>query len=295
MGRRHSPILAAGAVVIDRPEGKSPRVLLVHRPLYDDWTLPKGKLETDETLPGCAQREVEEETGVHIRLGLPIGKISYSIGSGKKESYYWLGHALSSKRHKPNKEVDKVAWLSAGTALARMTYGDERTLVDRALTLSHTTPLLIVRHAKAMERKNWSGRDQARPLSARGRKQARNLVPLLGAYGVTEVVSSSATRCAQTMKPYSKASGHEIELWSSLTEEQAEANEKGVAQTMQRLVQRVRDTSRPLAVCGHRPVLPLMQESVGVPPRPMQTAAVLVAHLDADGKTVAYERHKQRV
>lgn len=289
-----SPILAGGTIVFDRDRGSAPRLLLVHRPAYDDWTLPKGKLRTDEYLAACAQRETQEETGVAVRLGLPLGKISYAVGGGDKEAHYWLARPGRSAKRRPDKEVDKVVWLSVKTALARMTYADERLMVDRALGLPDTVPLLVVRHGKAMDRKNWGGRDQARPLNARGRKQSKALVPLLAAYGVGDLASSSSTRCVQTLKPYAKASGEEIENWAALSEEQAEADAKGVHRVMRRLVARAADSGVPLAVCGHRPVLPAMLECLDVPAEPMKPGALLVAHLDPGGRTVAVERHKPR-
>lgn len=283
---------AAGVVALDPHAGREPRVLLVHRPAYGDWSLPKGKIHVDESVPACAVRETLEETGVTVRLGAPLGMITYPVGSGTKEVHYWRATAVSSKRRPPDAEVDKVVWLSVRAALTRMSYGDERALVDKALALPATTPFLIVRHGHAMLRKNWTGRDQARPVDARGRKQSAALVPLLSAYGVGRLESSSSTRCLQTMKPYAKASGLEVNGWSTLSEELASGNDKAVAKLMRRLTAASATHAMPTAVCGHRPVLPLMLRSVGFEPRPMQTSAVVVAHLDASGAATAHEFHK---
>ncbi len=288
-------ITAAGTVVLRSREGKQPHVLIVHRPGYDDWSLPKGKVETDETLAGCAARETAEETGITVRLGVPVDTISYPVGGGTKSVTYWRGMVVDVARRKPDAEVDKVVWLSPKNALARMTYEDEKQLVRQGLELPETTPLLIVRHGKAMLRKHWSGRDQARPVNARGRRQNAALVPLLQAYGVQRLASSSSTRCVQTLQPYAKASGLDIEGWATLSEEQAEINLKAVGKLMKRMVRETAEAGVPLAVCGHRPVLPTMLAALGIPPRPMQTAAVAVAHLDAAGHTVAVEWHKPRL
>jgi len=283
---------AAGVVALDPDASREPRVLLVHRPSYDDWTLPKGKVHVDEPLPACAVRETLEETGATVRLGVPLGHIEYTVGGGRKQVSYWRAFVTAQDRRPPDAEVDKVVWLGARTALTRMTYADERAMVDRALRLPASTPFLIVRHGKAMERGSWSGRDQARPVNARGRRQAEALVPLLGAYGVGRLASSTSTRCVQTLKPYAKASGLEVEGWATLSEEVGQGNEKAVTKLMRRLVGQVADARTPAAVCGHRPVLPVMLQTLGVDPRPMQTAAVAVAHLDAGGATVATEWHK---
>ncbi|HET9561549.1 MAG TPA: NUDIX domain-containing protein, partial [Propionibacteriaceae bacterium] len=80
------PVLAGGAVVTREDQLRGTEVLIIHRKRYDDWTLPKGKLEVGESLPACAVREVREETGVTIRLSVPLDHVSYEAGSaGLKE------------------------------------------------------------------------------------------------------------------------------------------------------------------------------------------------------------------
>lgn len=286
---------AAGTIALRPRTGKEPQVLVVHRPAYDDWTLPKGKLDPDEYVAAAAARETLEETGVKVRLSVPIDSISYPVGGGQKTVHYWRGVIVQANRRKPDREVDKVAWLAPRTAIARMTYDDEKRLVLQAFALPETTPLLIVRHGKAMERKHWTGRDQARPMASRGRRQSRALVPLLDAYGVGRLASSTSTRCTQTLAPYAKSAGLETEGWATLSEEQAAQNVKAVAQLMARLAKETASSGVPLAVCGHRPVLPTMLESLGIAPRFMQTGAVAVAHLTADGVTAAVEWHKPRL
>ncbi len=163
-------------------------VVIVHRKRYDDWTLPKGKVEAGESLPVCAVREVHEETGVTIRLGVPLDSISYEAGNaGLKKVDYWGGVVLDSVRRAPDAEVDVVSWLPVRAALSRLTYSHDHFLVQQYLEQPPTTPLIILRHAKAMDRKDWSRKDSARPINARGRRQARLLVPMLNAYGVTKL------------------------------------------------------------------------------------------------------------
>ncbi len=288
-------VRGAGTVTLRPRPGKEPQVLVVHRPSYDDWTLPKGKLDADEYLPAAAARETWEETGVSVRLGVPIETMTYPVGGGLKTVHYWMGHVTAATRRKPDREVDKVVWLSPRNAINRLTYTDERALLLHGLALPVTTPLVIVRHAKAMERKNWTGRDQARPINARGRRQAAALVPLLDAYGVGRLASSSSTRCVQTLQPHAKEHRLEVEGWSTLSEEQAAEHPKAVRQLMKRLAKETALGGVPTAVCGHRPVLPAMLEALGITPRPLQTAAVVVAHLTPDGQTVAVEWHKPRL
>lgn len=286
-------ITAAGTVTMRLREGNGPQVLVVHRPRYDDWTLPKGKPDPDEYLAAAAQRETLEETGVDVRLGAPIHTMSYPVGGGIKTVHYWKGVVRKTKRRTPDKEVDKVAWLTPPKALARLTYTDEQALLLQGLAVPDTTPFVIVRHAEALERKHWTGRDQGRPITERGERQSQALVPLLSAYGVARVASSSSVRCVQTLQPFGLAAGLEVEAWSALSEEEGKDNPKAVRQLMRRLAKDAAG-GLPTVVCGHRPLLPVMLESLGIADRAMQTAAAAVAHLTADGDTAAVEFHKPR-
>lgn len=286
---------AAGCVVLRPGAGDEPEIVLVHRPRYDDWSLPKGKIRADESLPGCAARETIEETGVPVRLGVPVGRISYPIGGGTKTVYYWRAQARKNGKHHPGEEVDSIEWMPVSEALHRITYLDERPLVHRALAQPETTPLVIARHAKAMLRSNWSKRDQARPLDERGRRQASLMVPVLESYGIERLVSSTSVRCVKTLQPYAKAHRLEVEGWTTLSEEQAAQDPRAVTTLMERFAQQTATSGVPLAVCGHRPVLPTMLEAVGVPSRALKPGAVLVAHLGADTEVVAVEIHKPRI
>jgi len=288
-------VTAAGTVLLRTNKQGHQQVLLIHRPGYDDWSLPKGKIDADEYLPGCAVRETLEETGVTARLGVPVDRMNYPVPAGTKTVSYWRAEVLSKRPRKPDAEVDQSKWMSVKRALATVTHPDEVPLIEQAATLPRTVPVLVVRHAKAMLRKRWTGRDQARPLDSRGRRQSELLVPLLQAYGVRRAVSSSSTRCMQTLKPFAKASGVDVEAWTTLTEEQAKDNQKAVTILMKRLVTEALASDTPMVICGHRPVLPTMLTALGVAPRPLQPGTVLIAHLDFEGQTVAVEVHKPRI
>lgn len=294
MKRRGRVTVAAGTVTIREREGKPPHVLLIHRPAYDDWSLPKGHLEPGEYEAVAAGRETLEETAVRVALKQPLGAISYPVGSGTKVVHYWRADPVDAKHRKADKEVDRVAWLTPANALARMTYADERGVLEHALELEGTTPFLVVRHAKAMDRKNWSKRDQYRPITSRGRKQSRRLIPLLEAFGVRALASSTSTRCVQTLEPYARSAGLQVDGWAILSEEVGEEDLPGVAKMMKRLAKQAAASGTPTAVCGHRPVLPTMLEALGVPNRLMQTAATIIVHLDAQARPVATEFHRPR-
>ncbi|MCA0252960.1 MAG: NUDIX domain-containing protein [Actinobacteria bacterium] len=292
---RNRRITAAGTVLIRTTKKGQRQILLIHRPGYDDWSLPKGKIHADEYLAGCAVRETLEETGITPRLGLPLDRIGYPVGAGYKTVTYWRAEVAARQRRLPDAEVDLMKWLSVEKALQVVSYPDEAQLIEQAAALPNTVPVLVVRHAKAMLRKFWTGRDQARPIDSRGRRQSELLVPLLQAYGVQRAVSSSSARCMQTLKPFAKSAKLDIEGWTTLSEEQSRDTPHAVSTLMQRLIAETVSSQTPMAICGHRPVLPLMLEALGVPPRPLQPGAALVAHLDETGHTVAVEFHKPRV
>lgn len=281
-------IRAAGAVVL-RGDAKDPEVLTIHRQRYDDWSLPKGKGKVDELSPHTAIREVLEETGYVVRLGLRLPSMRYQVSKGPKKVEYWRATVVEERGFEPNQEVDRVKWMPIDKAMRKLTYADERRAVSAALLKPPTIPLVLVRHGKAMLRKDWSGRDQERRLTARGRRQANVLTQLLSAYGVEALASSSSTRCVQTLTPYAERAGLEILHEDVLTEEQGTVRPKDVRKYTAKLL---RDITVPTAICGHRPVLPYMFEGLGLEPRPMVVGEAIIIHRDADGKRVAVEVHK---
>lgn len=281
-------IRAAGAVVLrETPSGYE--MLAIHRPRYDDWSLPKGKGKVDELSPHTAIREVLEETGCRVRLGLRLPSVTYQVSKGPKKVHYWRAEVTEEHPLEPNHEVDKVRWMPIDKAMRRLTYADERRVLSAALLKPPTLPLVLVRHGKAMLRKDWSGADQDRRLTARGRHQAIVLSQLLSAYGIEQLVSSPSTRCVQTLTPYSKLSGIPIETESVLTEEEGTLRPSEVRRFTSDLLQSI---TVPTAICGHRPVLPSMFEGLELPPRPMVVGEAIVVHRDAKGRQVAVEVHK---
>ena len=286
------PILAGGAVVTREDPVRGTEVLIIHRTRYNDWTLPKGKLDAGESLPACAVREVLEETGVTIRLGVPLDTVRYDTANGVKQVEYWGGTVLETAPRPPDDEVDVVSWLPVRAALSRLTYAHDHFLVQQYLDQPPTTPLIIVRHGKAMDRKDWSKKDTARPVNARGRRQSRLLVPMLGAYGISRLVSSTSARCIGTLEPYAHARQLTIDKFSQLTEEVGGDDPRAVAKLILKRRTAVLATGEPTAICVHRPVLPHILDALDMAPTTLVTGEFLVAHLTSDGEVHALERHR---
>ena len=272
-------IVSAGGVVL-REHTNGLQVLLIHRERYDDWSLPKGKGEADELLPETAIREIQEETGVTARLGLRLPSLRYKVGKHPKAVHYWRSSVLSQRPRRPDHEVSAVKWFPIDAALEKATHPDERAVIEAAVQAPPTNALLIVRHAKAMQRKHWSGDDRKRRLSGRGRDQANRLVDVLAAFGIERLVSSASARCKETLKPYAKTQKIGIETYDQLTEESAAKNPKAVRKLMAELL---KNLDRPMAVCGHRPVLPEMYAGLAVKDKPMVVSEVRALHFGPDG------------
>ncbi|GAB7002772.1 NUDIX hydrolase [Nocardioides sp. AN3] len=280
-------ILAAGAVVL-RP-GRD--VLLVHRPKYDDWSFPKGKLDPDEQVTAAAVREVHEETGLRVRLGRPLRQQHYPTTKGRKTVHYWLARVVGSddvSGYVANGEIDEVAWVPVDKAAQLLTYPHDRDTLAEALERpKRTQTVIVLRHAESYPRGAWRGDDQCRPLVEAGRRQAERLVPVLEAYDVRRVMASSSTRCADTVAPFCRATGTEPELLDVLTEEGARPRK--VRKVVRDAVAALAEVG-PTLVCSHRPVLPAIFRALGVDDPGLAKGEMLVVHL-RHGRVVALERH----
>ncbi|WP_139977408.1 NUDIX hydrolase [Nocardioides litoris] len=280
-------VLAAGVVAF-RP-GR--RVLLVHRPKYDDWSFPKGKLDRGEHRVAAAVREVAEETGLHVRLCLPLPDQRYPVGHGRKTVHYWTGRVVGDpdvSGYRPNDEIDAVRWVEADEAADLLTYERDRTTLAAAVRRRRRTGAVVVlRHGPARSRRAWRRDDAERPLLRLGEHQALRLVPLLAAYGVTRVLSSSSRRCVQTVEPFASTTGWDLETRRRLSEEHA--SRPGVARVVDDLVTGLAEHAGAV-VCTHRPVLPHVFDALGLDDPHLETGEMFVAHL-RKGRVVASERH----
>ena len=265
-------------------------VLLVHRPRYDDWSFPKGKLDPGEHAVAAAVREVAEETGLDVRLGPPLPGQRYVISTGRtKVVSYWTARVVGDddvSRYRVNSEIDEVAWVPWEEARARLTYDHDRDTLDAARPLRRRTRALVVlRHGRARSRRAWRGDDRLRPLLQLGGVQAERLVPLLAAFGVTAVHTSSSRRCVDTVAPYVRTTGARPVTHDGLSEEDA------TVESVVGLVDELLDAREATAVCTHRPVLPTVLDALGVVGDVrLEPGEMLVVH-HRKGRVVATERH----
>ena len=280
-------IAAAGGIVWRKASTGGIEVLLVHRPRYDDWTFPKGKADEGEPLPVTAVREIAEETGYRVRLVHPLPEVTYRVRGGLKQVAYWICRLVEDdSAFRPNREVDKLRWVAPREARKRLTYAHDRTLLESfedlvAQKRHKSRTLVLLRHAKAVPRRDFDGADDERPLAAEGQDRAKELVPLLSAFGVRRIVSSPAARTVQTVDPYVATTEELLELDDRLREGTSR-------QQVERAVEALLGTKRPTVACTHRPVLPDAYAALDVSGPVLPAGQALVLH-HRKGRIVASE------
>ncbi|MFC5266792.1 NUDIX domain-containing protein [Kribbella qitaiheensis] len=280
-------VIAAGGVVWRESHG-SRQVLLVHRPRYDDWSLPKGKLNPREHVLVAARREIEEETGQQVILGPSLGIQRYDVrkngGTAPKLVHYWAASLAGPEQEfEPNDEVDKLEWLPVDQAQERLSYPrdvDILNCLDAVLPVEST--VVVVRHAAAVKRKEWSGKDIVRPLTDDGAATAERLSEVLAALGVNRLHSSNAERCVRTVTPYAASIGRQIHLHPEISEQGYEKDPSA----LETVVAKAWRPGKVTLICSHRPVLPGLAKALGLPVGKYATGAFLVAHRLADGRVI---------
>ncbi len=292
-------------------------VLLVHRPRYRDWSWPKGKAERNETIPVAAVREVEEETGVTVTLGASLTTQRYRLGSGHlKEVYYWSGQVLQdgpAYATRPpvvpasKKEIDVVQWVGTDEARHKLTRRGDRRLLTELINRGargelDTSTIILLRHARAKERRKWVGDEGDRPLTRMGVAQARDLVPLLSAFGADRIISSPWRRCVQTVAPYAALGPTKLKTREFLSEDGVDADADASTALVRKLLNK-KSGSRVISLHkpGYEALLQPIQEYaprrlltvMAQPQRSLRKAEMLVAHVSHNGhpRIFAVERH----
>jgi 8-oxo-dGTP diphosphatase len=256
---------------------------LIHRPKYDDWSLPKGKIKSSEHPILGAVREVREETGFDVVVGRPLGEIVYEKDGSPKRVRYWAMRWVDGD-FVPNDEVDEVAWLEPDEARKRLLPERDRSVLDELLRGPIATfPVVLARHGNAGERNSFEGPDRDRPLDAKGRRQAEGIGDLLDLYGVARVVSADVVRCLQTIEPYADRHGLAVDSDRAFSERGVAADADTSAD---RLVE-IAATAVPAVVCSQGGAIPDLVdglcELLGVETPPdlsVRKGALCVLHFD---------------
>jgi 8-oxo-dGTP pyrophosphatase MutT (NUDIX family)/phosphohistidine phosphatase SixA len=275
-----SEIEAAGVVPWRRGRD-GPEVLLVHRPRRDDWSLAKGKREPGEELPQTAIREVAEEAGLRLLAGRRLETVHYLVGGRPKRVQFWAAGEPARPGQPaafvPNDEVDEVRWFPLPAALEQLSYAtDVGVLNDFARWPHRTVPLVVLRHASAGHKKDWTGDDLLRPLDFKGQSEARTLVSLLGCFGPVRVVSSPAARCLATIEPYAGHIGAPVVVEPALMLPRHSDSEMSADQVTHPevvgAVRRLLADGIPTVICAHRENIPDIMavacEYLNAPPPP---------------------------
>jgi 8-oxo-dGTP diphosphatase len=241
-------------------------VLLVHRRKYDDWSLPKGKIEPGEPLPVTAVREVLEEGGARLALGRRLASVRYNVGGRPKRVHYWAARVLSiDSRAIPNAEVDRVAWLPADRAVEKVSYPhDHGVLAEFAARPPQTFPLILLRHAKALPKGGWKRADADRPLDDSGRYAAKALADLLTCFSPSfQLITSPAVRCTETLRPLSELTGDPVREEPTLyIHHEPAAGEADPGTVNAALIRAAIESGKPTVVCAHRENMAALREAV---------------------------------
>ena len=252
-------IRAAGALLWRQNAAGEIEIALVHRPRYDDWSLPKGKIDSNETPLACAYREVFEETGIKARFTRQLGSVEYEDNGTLKRVKYWVAQAVGASDFLPNEEVDQLQWFTPQGAISMATHESDREMVERFLEIEGPTDtLIILRHTKALERGDWDEEDSLRTLNETGFSQAQFLINHLAPFAIDEIYTSDFTRCVQTVTPLGESRGLAVSKVPSLNEATFESDpERSIT-----FANALKQDERNILICSHNPVIPTMLRGI---------------------------------
>lgn len=206
-------IKASGGVVVRPSPDGGVEVLVIHRPQYDDWSLPKGKDDPGETPEQAALRELHEETGYRARIVTRLGDQHYTVNNGRpKTVVYFVMRPTRSDGFSKNGEVDELRWVTLEDARQLLSYGYDRELLDdpRIEPAARSGRVHLIRHAHAGDRTVWAEDDRLRPITKKGRRQSDAIAAILAKAGVDAIYSSPFLRCVQTVQPLARATRLEV-------------------------------------------------------------------------------------
>ena len=257
-------IIAAGGVVWRETKDSKIELAIIHRPKYDDWTFPKGKLDTGEELISGAYREILEETGLDIELGPYLGEVEYETPEEAKRVSYWAAKALSSsKEFYPNNEVDVLEWHEIDVVRQKLTRHSDKEILEIFIDSPYqASKLIMLRHAKALARSEWQNGDEDRPLDNLGQLQARRMHAIYQVFGISQIHTSDAVRCYDTIIGLTNTLKIEPVITSKLSEYTFEKSKDKSLDYAVVLAEVTRATGQTVLLCSHNPVLPRMLERI---------------------------------
>lgn len=210
-------VQAAGGLLWRQTTGAA-QVAVVHRPRYDDWSLPKGKVEPEEHPLLAGYREVIEETGHQPIVELRLPRQRYDIDEGEKTVEWWTMRSAGGS-FTPNHEIDELRWLEPDAADKLLSYRNDKDLIAAFTSVPRPTAMvLLIRHARAGDRLAWQGDDRLRPLDKTGERQAQRLAEVLPVWQPTRIGSADLLRCTQTIEPLADRLGLPVRLEETLSE-----------------------------------------------------------------------------
>jgi len=248
-------ISAAGAVVWRKHKDNFTEVAIIHRPKYDDWSFPKGKIEVGESLIACAHREVLEETNLQTEFGPHLGQVEYFTPDGLKKVTYWSAKVIGEKPFRINSEVDQLKWIPITKVIEVLTNETDKEIFDKFVKVKfNSKPFILLRHAKAITRDEWQGEDDDRPLSSSGQNQAMRLLSTYQVFNIDQIHSSDAVRCYDTVKSMAKGLDIKLEVSSKLSENTYKKDKEKAFDYVSELIKE----DKSILICSHNPILPKM-------------------------------------
>lgn len=255
-----SAIIAAGAVVWRKNSKGVTEIAIIHRPKYDDYSLPKGKAEPGESLISTAYREVFEETNLTTQFGPFLGSVEYFSPLGLKQVSYWAAKSIGEENlFVPNDEVDRLDWNVISKAVDKLTSETDKEILGRFVnTFYDTQPLILLRHAKALARSEWPGDDDDRPLDALGQIQASKLASIYQIFNLRQIHTSDAIRCYDTVIQLSKSLGLKLEVTGKLSESSFKKDKERAFDYLKEVIK----SNKSALLCSHNPILPKLLAKV---------------------------------
>ncbi|KAB7786996.1 Phosphohistidine phosphatase SixA [Bifidobacterium cebidarum] len=280
---------------------------VVHRPKYDDWSWPKGKLDPNESHRHAAVREMGEESGLPVALGAYLGEVTYpiseegakhrhtkNISEDGKHVLFWMAHPISAVDnlhrthafgpvHRADEgEIDQVLWLTPLEARKKLTHSTDKDIlalfVDRVQEGAlNAQPVIIVRHGKAEARKMWKGTDANRPITPRGAAAAYALNPELACFNPIRLATSPWIRCQQTLETFAWETNSEMVMLNELTEDAFAANPEAAWECTLSEIDFALEREQGTVICMHRPVIGGMFEHLRNMCRPAALGKRLIA------------------